>query len=130
MNVLQLSHLLQPLHSGDLLFALGAVYLLRGLFVAARRALFLFLFFHSLRLLVLFAIVLFPRLIVIFLFALFAHGLSLVNNIKVGTDKVIDRKLVNIFLWLALLFFSVFICVFKHYDVIGVGLVLGLEAFT
>lgn len=130
MNVLELSHLLEPLESGDLFLTLGAVDLVHELFAATRRALFLFLFFDSLRLLVLFAIVLFPRLIVFFLFALLAHRLSLVDNIKIGTDKVVNRQLVNILFRLTLLFLSILISILEHYNVIAVRLVFGLEALT
>ncbi len=130
LNVLELYHLLEPLHSGDLFLTLGAVDLLHGLFVATCRALFLFLFFDSLRLFVLFAILLFPRLILLFLFALLAHRLSLVDNIKIGTDKVVNRQLVNILFRLALLFVSILISILEYYNVIAVRLVFRLEALT
>ncbi len=133
LNVLELCHLLETLNSGDLFLTLGPVYLLHGLFVATCWALFLFLFLDCLRLfrlLVLFAIVLFPRLILLFLFALLAHRLSLVDNIKIGTDKVVNRQLVNILFGLTLFFLSIFISILEHYNVIAVRLVFGLEALT
>jgi hypothetical protein len=59
-----------------------------------------------------------------------AHRLSFVDNIKIGTDKVVNRQLINILFRLMLLFLSVFISVLENYNVIAVRLVFRPEALT
>ena len=99
-------YLFQFLDCCDFFLTLSSVNLLCWLFIATGRPLLFLLLAEFFWFILFFEVLIFLGFLLIFFTRFLCHRFSFVDDIEVGTDKVVDSELINVFFWNSWLLFS------------------------